>query len=129
MLINKYNFLFNYKNRCKSTEYPNDLPSASVVIVFKNERWSPVLRTVYSVLNRSPKNLLKEVILVDDQSDNGNREIMKWLILFFIWNYLEEMGQRLDDYCEEHFGELVKILRAPTRLGLIKAKNYGAKNG
>ena len=129
MLINKYNLLFNYKNRCKSTEYPNDLPSASVVIVFKNERWSPVLRTVYSVLNRSPKNLLKEVILVDDQSDNGNREIMKWLILFFIWNYLEEMGQRLDDYCEEHFGELVKILRAPTRLGLIKAKNYGAKNG
>jgi polypeptide N-acetylgalactosaminyltransferase len=44
-----------------------------VVIVFKNERWSPVLRTVYSVLNRSPKNFLKEVILVDDQSDIGKR--------------------------------------------------------
>jgi len=42
---------------------------------------------------------------------------------------LEEMGQRLDDYCEENFGDLVRILRAPTRLGLIKAKNYGAKNG
>ncbi|CAF1111639.1 unnamed protein product [Rotaria sordida] len=95
---------------CKSTEYPKDLPTASVVIVFKNERWSPVLRTVYSVLNRSPKHLLNEVILVDDQSD------------------IEEMGQRLDDYCEEHFGDLVRILRAPTRLGLIKAKNYGAKN-
>jgi len=39
------------------------------------------------------------------------------------------MGQRLDDYCEEHFGDLVRILRAPTRLGLIKAKNFGAKNG
>ncbi len=39
------------------------------------------------------------------------------------------MGQRLDDYCEEHFGDLVRVLRAPTRLGLIKAKNYGAKNG
>ena len=39
------------------------------------------------------------------------------------------MGQRLDDYCDEHFGDLVRILRAPTRLGLIKAKNYGAKNG
>lgn len=50
-------------------EYPNDLPTVSVIIVFKNERWSPVLRTVYSVLNRSPKDLLKEVILVDDQSD------------------------------------------------------------
>ncbi|CAF1460935.1 unnamed protein product [Rotaria sp. Silwood1] len=95
---------------CKSVHYPDDLPTASVVIVFKNERWSPVLRTVYSVLNRSPKHLLKEVILVDDQSD------------------IEEMGQRLDDYCEEHFGELVRVLRAPTRLGLIKGKNYGAKN-
>ena len=41
----------------------------------------------------------------------------------------EEMGKRLDDYCEEHFGELVRVLRAPTRLGLIKAKNYGARNG
>ncbi len=39
------------------------------------------------------------------------------------------MGQLLDDYCEEHFGELVRVLRAPMRLGLIKAKNYGAKNG
>lgn len=39
------------------------------------------------------------------------------------------MGQRLDDYCEEHFGDLVRILRAPTRLGLIKAKNFGARNG
>jgi polypeptide N-acetylgalactosaminyltransferase len=60
--------------RCRSVNYPKDLPSASVVIVFKNERWSPVLRTVYSVLNRSPKEYLKEVILVDDQSDIGKRK-------------------------------------------------------
>lgn len=39
------------------------------------------------------------------------------------------MGQRLEDYCEENFGELVRVLRAPKRLGLIKAKNFGAKNG
>ncbi|CAF1407936.1 unnamed protein product, partial [Didymodactylos carnosus] len=95
--------------QCKSINYPPDMPTASVVIVFKNERWSPVLRTVYSVINRSPRHLLKEVILVDDQSD------------------IEEMGKRLDDYCEENFGDLVKILRAPSRLGLIKAKNYGGK--
>ncbi len=43
--------------------------------------------------------------------------------------FSEEMGQPLDDYCDEHFGDLVRVLRAPTRLGLIKAKNYGAKNG
>ena len=62
------------ESRCLSVQYPQDLPSASVVIVFKNERWSPVLRTVYSVLNRSPKHMLKEVILVDDQSDIGKVE-------------------------------------------------------
>jgi hypothetical protein len=57
--------------RCKYWEYPVDLPSASVVIAFHNEGWSPLLRTVHSVLLRSPENLLKEVILVDDFSDKG----------------------------------------------------------
>ena len=125
---------FVFVFRCKSIPYPSDLPTASVVIVFKNERWSPVLRTVYSVLNRSPKHLLKEVILVDDQSDIGIRQTknknasinQRLSVCLFI---AEEMGQKFDDYCEEHFGELVRVLRAPTRLGLIKAKNYGARNG
>ncbi len=69
-----YSELIELFFRCKSVEYPKDLPTASVIIVFKNERWSPVLRTVYSVLNRSPKHLLKEVILVDDQSDIGKQK-------------------------------------------------------
>jgi polypeptide N-acetylgalactosaminyltransferase len=38
------------------------------------------------------------------------------------------MKQPLDDYCEEHFGDIVKILRAPKRLGLIAAKNYGGRH-
>ncbi len=33
----------------------------------------------------------------------------------------------MNDYCEEHFGEIVRIIRAPQRLGLIAAKNFGAK--
>jgi hypothetical protein len=37
---------------------------------------------VYSVINRSPRHLLKEVILVDDQSE------------------LDELKKPLDDYCE-----------------------------
>jgi len=57
--------------RCKNWNYPEDLPKASVVIVFHNEGWSTLLRTVQSVIDRSPPQFLEEVLLVDDYSDKG----------------------------------------------------------
>jgi hypothetical protein len=57
--------------RCKELKYDSDLPSASVVIIFTNEAWSSLIRTVHSVLNGSPTHLLKEIVLVDDCSDRG----------------------------------------------------------
>ncbi|KAB7507097.1 putative N-acetylgalactosaminyltransferase 9 [Armadillidium nasatum] len=56
---------------CKGIKYDDDLPTASVIIIFTNEALSSLLRTIWSVLNRSPKNSLKEIILVDDFSDRG----------------------------------------------------------
>jgi polypeptide N-acetylgalactosaminyltransferase len=47
------------------------LPTASVVIVFVNEGWSTLMRTVHSAINHSPTELLKEVVLVDDYSNKG----------------------------------------------------------
>ena len=53
----------------KHATYPDDLPQTSVVFVFYNEPLSPLLRSIHSVLNRTPPKLLKEIILIDDGSD------------------------------------------------------------
>ncbi|XP_035829500.1 polypeptide N-acetylgalactosaminyltransferase 13-like, partial [Aplysia californica] len=96
--------------RCKSIPYPRVLPTASVVIIFHNEAWSPLLRTAHSVVNRSPPDYLHEVILLDDFSD---KEFLK---------------EKLQDYVSETWPDgVVKIVRTQQRSGLIRARLAGAE--
>ncbi|XP_017473458.1 PREDICTED: putative polypeptide N-acetylgalactosaminyltransferase 9 isoform X1 [Rhagoletis zephyria] len=94
---------------CKEPgRYLKNLPATDVIICFHNEAWSVLLRTVHSVLDRSPPELINKVILVDDFSD------------------MPHTKQQLDDYFAAY--PKVQILRAPKREGLIRARLLGARH-
>lgn len=57
---------------CKSKVYDFQLlPKCSIIIIFHNEEWSVFMRTIHSILMRSPMHLIEEILLVDDASDRG----------------------------------------------------------
>lgn len=60
---------------------------------------------MHSVLDKSPKRLIEEIILVDDFSD------------------MDHLKQQLEDYWENE--PKVKIIRAKKREGLIRARLLG----
>lgn len=93
---------------CKDVEstYAKSLPETSVIVTFHNEAWSTLLRTVHSILDRSPEHLIREIILVDDFSD------------------MPHVQKQLEDYLKNY--PKVKIIRAKKREGLIRARLLGA---
>ncbi|XP_019217470.1 probable polypeptide N-acetylgalactosaminyltransferase 8 [Oreochromis niloticus] len=58
--------------RCLKKSYPKDLPSLSVVLIYLDEALSVLQRALRSIIDRTPKNLLKEIIMVDDNSSKEN---------------------------------------------------------
>lgn len=93
---------------CKRKMYSRHLQAASVVVTFHNEHMSTLMRTCWSVINRSPAELLQEIILVDDASTKA------------------ELRGALDDYVEQNLPK-VKIIRLPKRSGLIRGRLAGAR--
>lgn len=90
---------------CKDLKYKDNLPDTSVVVCFHNEAWSVLLRTVHSIIDRSPPHLLKEIILVDDFSD------------------MDHLKQPLEEYVAKL--QKVKVVRTKKREGLIRARLLG----
>lgn len=96
---------------CQNIKYEDDLPSASIIIPFHDEWPSILKRTIYSIVNRTPRHLLREIILVDDKST------------------FKALNVPLGRYVKEMFPKgLVKIIRNPTRQGLIISRMNGWRN-
>ncbi|KAK3607998.1 hypothetical protein CHS0354_009933 [Potamilus streckersoni] len=92
---------------CKQAKITQPLPETCIIICFHNEAWTVLLRTVHSILDRSPPNLIKTIILVDDLSD------------------MEHTKKPLEDYMARFVEGKVQIVRTEKREGLIRARLLG----
>ncbi|XP_033116255.1 N-acetylgalactosaminyltransferase 7-like [Anneissia japonica] len=96
------------KEECKHWHYPHQLPNASVIISFHNEGWSTLLRTIRSVINRTPSILIQEIILVDDASTMVHLQLSTEVI-------------------KPEYRHLVKLFRNDKRKGVIASRVLGAR--
>ncbi|KAG7241374.1 hypothetical protein INR49_025574 [Caranx melampygus] len=122
--------------KCKQLTYPEDLPQISVVFIFVNEALSVILRSVHSVVNHTPAHLLKEIILVDDNSDSVTSavrhcrpavgiDVLRHSSLTSCHMSTVELKFNLDQYVNKRYPGLVKIVRNSKREGLIRARIHG----
>ncbi|XP_065215571.1 polypeptide N-acetylgalactosaminyltransferase 35A-like [Planococcus citri] len=95
---------------CRPITYSNDLPTASIVICFYNEHYDTLLRTIHTILERTPAQFLKEIILVNDFSD------------------IELLHENVQDYISstKAVSSKVHLHKTPRREGLIRARIFGA---
>uniref|UniRef100_W5LCL5 Polypeptide N-acetylgalactosaminyltransferase n=1 Tax=Astyanax mexicanus TaxID=7994 RepID=W5LCL5_ASTMX len=93
---------------CKYWHYDENLLTSSVIIVFHNEGWSTLMRTVHSVIKRTPRRYLAEIVMIDDFSNKVH------------------LKERLEEYIKQWNG-LVKLFRNEKREGLIQARSIGAR--
>ncbi|XP_037071463.1 N-acetylgalactosaminyltransferase 6-like isoform X2 [Pollicipes pollicipes] len=96
--------------KCDSRHYISQLPTASVIVPFHNEHLSTLLRTAASLINRAPRHLLREVLLVDDASTKDHAKAP----------YLDDLVQRM-------FHGVVRVVHLARRSGLITARLEGAR--
>lgn len=91
--------------QCKNRKYLEKLSTVSVIIPFHNEGFTTLLRSIHSIINRTPKKLLHEIILVDDFST------------------MHHLGELLTNKLKSY--PVVKLIRLKKREGLIRARLSG----
>uniref|UniRef100_A0A8V0ZPI1 Polypeptide N-acetylgalactosaminyltransferase n=1 Tax=Gallus gallus TaxID=9031 RepID=A0A8V0ZPI1_CHICK len=97
-------------NGCRNLTFPDRLPEVSIVFIFVNEALSVILRSIHSAIDRTPAHLLKEIILVDDNSNN------------------EELKEKLKKYVDEVNAckpGFIKVVRHNKQEGLIRSRVSG----
>lgn len=103
--------LNNFHFSCKKKWHKKDLPSVSIIIPFYDEHLATLLRSVHSLINRSPPEVLKEIILVNDASSND---------LLFL---------ELEAHIEfQRWEKKVKLVEMNERSGLIWSRLAGARS-
>uniref|UniRef100_A0A8C1DY62 UDP-N-acetyl-alpha-D-galactosamine:polypeptide N-acetylgalactosaminyltransferase 18a n=2 Tax=Cyprinus carpio TaxID=7962 RepID=A0A8C1DY62_CYPCA len=95
---------------CRNISYPSSLPQVSIIFIFVNEALSVILRSVHSAIHRTPSHLLKEIILVDDNSNNAE---------------LSENLQRFVDETNQQQPDFIKVVRHNKQEGLIRSRVSG----
>jgi len=92
---------------CFNKTYSSELPTVSVIICFYNEHFHTLVRSVESVLQRTPSNILHEIILVNDGSSHS---------LDLITNQIKKQEWKK-----------VQLLSTGGREGLIRSRILGAR--
>eukprot|EP00038_Savillea_parva_P009742 m.185560 g.185560 ORF g.185560 m.185560 type:complete len:748 (-) comp16477_c0_seq1:130-2373(-) len=100
--------------QCKAEQYPRptQLPLTSVIIIFYNEAMSTLLRNVIGVLNRTPPDMLGELLLIDDNSTLPQ---------------LELLDEHLSRIRPIEARNKVRLVRRNVHNGIVGARNRGAK--
>jgi polypeptide N-acetylgalactosaminyltransferase len=99
---------------CRAVTYPRptEMPLSSVIIIFYNEAMSTLLRNVIGVLNRTPPDMLGELLLVDDNSSLPQLEL------------LEEHLARIEPKAAR---DKIRLVRRKIHNGIVGARNRGAE--
>ncbi|VDM75672.1 unnamed protein product [Strongylus vulgaris] len=88
----------------------SSLPKTSIIVCYFNESPSVLIRMVNSIIDRTPLELIQEILLIDDSSE---------------W---PDASLQAADYQKKHpQWNMVKFLRTPSNQGLIRAKVFGAR--